>query len=157
MTPERRGAHESRKSAMGVSRDGRLLRCGLVALGRSGHASRPRTARQSRWLLSCDWHFVRPLHPVSRFSEPLMNDSVRKKGCDNQCTQETRPQDMRGSASPQGEARRKAPPRQSEASAAEGGLRAGGLDIDQTSRRQSRSLTLALTTILASSPPSPIH
>ncbi|MGB5219605.1 MAG: hypothetical protein WBN60_01150, partial [Polyangiales bacterium] len=36
-----------------------------------------------------------------------MNDSLRKKGCDNQCTQESRPQAMRGSASPKGEARRK--------------------------------------------------
>ena len=31
-----------------------------------------RTARQSGWLLSCDWHFVRPLRPTARFfSEPL--------------------------------------------------------------------------------------
>ena len=38
---------------------------------------------------------------------------------------------MRGSASRNGEARREAPPRQSEASAAEGGLRVGvgGLDV----------------------------
>ena len=28
-------------------------------------------ARQSGWLLSCDWHFARPLHPLSRFPEPL--------------------------------------------------------------------------------------
>ena len=48
----------------------------------------------------------RPVKPPSRFSETLMNDSLRKKGSDNQCTQETRPEDKRGSASPRGEARR---------------------------------------------------
>ena len=35
-----------------------------------------------------------------------MDDSVHQKGCDNVCTRGTPPQDMRGSASPQGEARR---------------------------------------------------
>jgi hypothetical protein len=35
-----------------------------------------------------------------------MDDSLHQMGCDNQCTQETRPQDMRGSASRNGEARR---------------------------------------------------
>ncbi|MGB5314119.1 MAG: hypothetical protein WBN38_18745, partial [Polyangiales bacterium] len=57
------------------------------------------------------------------------NGAVRKKGCDGVCTQ-VKPQDMRGSASPKGEARREAPPRQSEASAAEGGLRGGGGWVD---------------------------
>ncbi len=35
-----------------------------------------------------------------------MNDSLHQKGCDNVYTQETLPEDKRGSASPQGEARR---------------------------------------------------
>jgi len=36
-----------------------------------------------------------------------MNDSLHQKGCDNVYTQETLPEDKRGSASPKGEARRK--------------------------------------------------
>ncbi len=75
--------------------------------GGSGHASLASGgAPIGGGCCRADWHFARPLQPPSRFSETLMNDSLRKKGCDNQCTQETRPEDKRGSASPQGEARR---------------------------------------------------
>ncbi len=88
----RRDARASRCTRVSEKRDGGFTgRGGLqrwpVKLVGSGRASRPRTARQSRWLLSCDWHFARPLQPPSRFSEPLMNDSLHQKGCDGVCTQ----------------------------------------------------------------------
>ncbi len=86
------------------------------------------------------------------------------------CSQETLPHHMRGSASPKGEARRVAPPRPSEATAAEGGLRGGGGwgDVTKpnqlthppttlqpaTSRPQSHSLALAPTLTTELSRPS---
>ncbi len=51
---------------------------------------------------------------------------------------------MRGSASPQGEARREAPPSPSEARGAEGGLRGGGgrVDVTKPPDANSRAQTL---------------
>ena len=75
-------------------------------------ASAPRTARQSWWLLSCDWHYVRPLGPTARFfSEPLLVE----RGPTSERVSE---RDARTSAPA-------APPRRSAANAAEGGLRWG--------------------------------
>jgi hypothetical protein len=53
-------------------------RCGLVGLAGSGRASRPRTARQASWLQPCAWHFVRPLHPMTRISAPLCTTLIER-------------------------------------------------------------------------------
>jgi len=55
-----------------------------------------------------------------------MDDSLHQKGCDNQCTEETRLQDKRGSASRNGEARRKCAGKpRAKRRGAQGGLRVG--------------------------------
>ena len=61
----------TRKNTTRASVGRATCRCGLVRLGMSGRASRPRTARQAGWLRSCAWHFVRRLQPTTRFPAPL--------------------------------------------------------------------------------------
>ena len=86
-TPGRRGALGSRKNAIGVSRDGAACKGGPQNWrGQATHAAPRCGAPIGGGYCPADCHFARPLQPLSRFSEPLMSDSLRKKGCDSMCT-----------------------------------------------------------------------